>query len=62
MELLKLKVQADYGIKYTGIDGLTIGAAAGTDDTAPTATVDITNMYVTYAMDAFSVGYQTSEE
>jgi outer membrane protein OmpU len=52
----------DYGIKYTGIEGLTVGAAAGTDDTAPTATVDTTNMYVTYAMDALTVGYQTSED
>ena len=51
----------DYGIKYTGVDGLTVGLAAGTDETAPTATIDITNMYVTYAMDAFTVGYQTSE-
>ena len=51
----------DYGVKYTGVDGLTVGLAAGTDETAPTATIDITNMYVTYAMDAFTVGYQTSE-
>ena len=57
----QVESSSDYGIKYTGIDGLTVGAAAGTDDTAPSATVDITNMYVTYAMDAFSVGYQTSE-
>ena len=51
----------DYGIKYTGIDGLTVGLAAGTDDTDPTATLSITNSYVTYAMDAFTVGYQASE-
>ena len=51
----------DYGVKYTGIDGLTVGLASGTDDTDPTATVDITNTYVTYAMDAFTVGYQASE-
>jgi len=57
----EVESSSDYGIKYTGIDGLTVGAAAGTNDAAPTATVDITNMYVTYAMDAFSVGYQTSE-
>ena len=57
----QIESSTDYGIKYTGIDGLTVGAAAGTNDAAPTATVDITNMYVTYAMDAFSVGYQTSE-
>ena len=58
----EVESSSDYGIKYTGIDGLTIGAAAGTDDTAPTATVDTTNFYVTYAMDAFSVGYQSSED
>ena len=52
----------DYGIKYTGIDGLTIGAAQGTDDTTPSATVDTTNFYVTYAMDAITVGYQSSED
>ena len=51
----------DYGIKYTGVDGLTVGLAAGTDETAPTATIDISNMYVTYAMDAFTVGYQATE-
>jgi len=58
----EVESSSDYGIKYTGIDGLTLGAAAGTDDTDPTATVETTNMYVTYAMDAFSVGFQTSED
>ena len=52
---------SDYGIKFTGIDGLTIGAAAGEDNTVATASVDITNMYATYTMDAFSIGYQVSE-
>jgi outer membrane protein OmpU len=52
---------SDYGIKFTGIDGLTIGAAAGEDNTVATASIDITNMYATYTMDAFSVGYQISE-
>jgi len=50
----------DYGVKYTGIDNLTIGAATGEDNTAA-ASVDTTNMYVTYTMDSFSVGYQASE-
>ena len=50
----------DYGVTYTGIDGLTIGVAAG-ENNAAAASVDITNMYVKYAMDAFTVGYQTSE-
>ena len=58
----QVESSTDYGIKYTGIDGLTLGLAAGTDDTDPTATVDTTNMYVTYAMDAFTVGYQASED
>jgi outer membrane protein OmpU len=51
---------SDYGVKYTGIDGLTVGIAAG-ENNAAAASIDITNMYVTYAMDAFSVGYQSSE-
>ena len=58
----EVESSSDYGIKFTGIDGLTIGAAAGTDDTAPSATVDTTNMYITYAMDAITIGYQTSED
>ena len=58
----EVESSSDYGIKFTGIDGLTIGAAQGTDDTDPTATVDTTNMYFTYAMDAITVGYQVSED
>jgi outer membrane protein OmpU len=50
----------DYGIEYTGIEGLTVGAAAG-ENNAAAASLDITNMYVKYAMDAFTIGYQTSE-
>ena len=56
----EVESSSDYGIKFTGIDGLTIGAASGEDNTAA-ASIDITNMYVTYTMDAFSVGYQASE-
>ena len=58
----EVESSADYGVKFTGIDGLTVMAAAGTDDTDPTATVDTTNMYVTYAFDAVTVGYQVSED
>ena len=50
----------DYGVEFTGIDGLTIGAATG-ENNAAAASLDITNMYVKYAMDAFTIGYQTSE-
>ena len=56
----EVESSSDYGVKFTGIDGLTIGAGAGEDNTAA-ASVDLSNMYVTYTMDAFSVGYQATE-
>jgi outer membrane protein OmpU len=49
-----------YAFAYTGIDGLTIGGGAGEDNGAA-ASIDISNMYIKYAMDAFTVGYQASE-
>ena len=52
----------DYGIEYTGIDGLTVGAAFGDHNTSATAGEDLSTMYVKYAMDAFTVGYQASEK
>jgi outer membrane protein OmpU len=55
-----IESSSDYGVAYTGIDGLTIGAATG-ENNAAAASLDISNMYVTYAADAFTVGYQTSE-
>ena len=55
----------DAGITYSGIEGLTIGLATGTDATASTpatsADVDEQAMYVTYAYDAFTFGYQSNE-
>ena len=52
----------DIGITYTGIDGLTIGLASGTDDTAGSgAEVDEQAMYITYAYDAFTFGVQSNE-
>ena len=52
----------DMGITYSGIDGLTIGLAAGTDDTGGSAAaVDESAMYVTYAYDAFTFGVQSNE-
>jgi outer membrane protein OmpU len=56
----EVESSSDYGFAYTGIDGLTIGAASG-EDNSVAASIDTTNMYVTYTMDAFSVGYQASE-
>ena len=58
----EIESSTDYAIKYTGVDGLTIGAGAGEDNGEGSgASVDHTNMYVTYAMDSFTVGYQTTE-
>jgi outer membrane protein OmpU len=56
----EIESSSDYGVKFTGIDGLTIGAAAGEDNTAADS-IDLTNLYATYTMDSISVGYQTSE-
>ena len=55
----------DYGVEYTGVDGLKIGYATG-ENNAKVATTDsnsfeITNMYAVYTMDSISVGYQASE-
>ena len=51
----------EYGLEYTGYDGLLVGFASGTDVGAGAASeVDNTNMYVTYAYGAATVGYQTN--
>ena len=50
----------DYAISYTGIEGLTIGAATSENNSAA-ASIDGTALNVTYAVDAFTVGYSTSE-
>jgi outer membrane protein OmpU len=52
----------DFGIVYTGIEGLTIGAAQGEDNSSATAGVETSTIYVKYAMDAFTVGYQSTED
>ena len=57
----ELESSSDYGIEYTGMDGLKIGAAQAEDNTAA-ATIETTTMYVTYAMDAITVGFQSSED
>lgn len=56
----QVESSSDYGVKFTGIDGLTIGAAAGENNAAANS-IDITNLYATYTMDSISVGYQTTE-
>ena len=51
----------DYGFEYTGIEGLKVGAAFGDDNTSATAGESKSTMYAVYTFDAFSVGYQASE-
>jgi len=50
-----------YGIAFTGIDGLNIGAAQEDNNTTADATVENTVFYATYSIDAFSVGIQSNE-
>ena len=49
-------------IKFTGIDGLTVGAGMGEDNGEGAAdSDDVTAFNVTYAMDAISVGFSSFE-
>jgi outer membrane protein OmpU len=56
----QVESSTDYGVTFTGVEGLTLGAAAG-ENNAAAATVDITNVYAKYAIDAFTIGMQSSE-
>ena len=58
----EVESSSDYGIEYTGVEGLTIGVAQGEDNTSATAGIETTNMYIKYAMDSITVGFQTSED
>ena len=58
----ELESSTEVGVAYTGIDGLTIGLASGTDSGAGlTSEVDNTTMYMTYAYDAFTFGIQDND-
>jgi outer membrane protein OmpU len=54
-----------FSVQYTGVDGLAVGYAV--DSNGKTGTTETTEeienelMYVTYAYDAFTVGYQSNE-
>ena len=48
------------GLKYTGVEGLTVGIATGENRTAA-AQVDNTAVYAKYAVDAFTIGAQMNE-
>ena len=47
----------EYGVAFTGVEGLDVGIAAG-DNEAAANVVENTVLYATYAIDSFSVGIQ----
>jgi len=49
------------GIAFTGVEGLNVGAAMEDNNTTKDQTVENTVFYATYAMDAFTVGFQSNE-
>ena len=51
----------EFGVTYSGVDGLTIGYATGTDGGAGAASeVDNRNLWATYAYGSVTLGYQTN--
>ena len=52
----------DYGVSYTGIDGLTIGIVEGENTATAGAHTDTTILYANYAMDSITVGFTSSEQ
>jgi len=48
----------EYGLTYSGIDGLTLGYAGGDNETVATNVRESTNLWATYTMDAFTLGVQ----
>ena len=51
----------DWGIKYTGIEGLTLGMAAGDDNATAGSHADMTVYYGSYAYGPITVAYSQSE-
>ena len=58
----EVESSVDYGLEYTGYDGLTVGYALGENNAAGgTSNTDNDTMYVKYAYGPVTVGYQKSE-
>ena len=49
------------GIAFTGVEGLNVGVAMEDNNTTDGAVVENTVFYATYAMDAFTIGFQANE-
>ena len=48
----------EYGLKYTGVEGLEVGFAQGDSDTTLTNSIESTNLYAKYTYDSFVFGVQ----
>ena len=58
----EVESSVDYGLEYTGYEGLTLGYAMGENNAAGgTGNTDNDTMYVKYAYGPVTVGYQESE-
>ena len=49
------------GIQFTGVEGLEVGVASEDNNTTDGEVVENTVAYIKYAMDAFTVGFQSNE-
>jgi len=52
---------SSYGIGYTGVEGLAVNYAIGSDDTTTGSTADVDTLKATYAYGSITVGYSTTE-
>jgi outer membrane protein OmpU len=50
-----------FGIGYTGVEGLSVNYAQGSDDSTVGANADVTTLKATYAYGPVTVGYSTTE-
>ena len=58
----EVESSTDFAVAYTGMEGLTLGFAAGENNAAGgTSNTDVSTMYIKYAYGPVTVGYQESE-
>ena len=58
----EVESSVDYGLEYTGYEGLTVGYAQGENGLSGTSAIDSETMYIKYAYGPVTVGYQESEQ
>jgi outer membrane protein OmpU len=55
------EASTDWALKYTGVEGLTLGFGAGEDNATKGSQADVTVFYGSYAYGPITVGYQQTE-